>query len=260
MSETTNPYSWGSFKNFISNNFIIIIILTIFLIVGFLSGSLWTENKMLKTGSADSPADVVPREAAQPQAPSGPSETQLSKVPQISKDDHVRGGANPKITLFEYSDFECPFCNRFHPTMMQIVEEYGDDVAWVYRHYPLGFHPLAQKAAEASECVAKLGGNDAFWEYADILFENMSDGKPDALAEESLLAAATSAGVSSQQVKSCLDSDEMAEKVKAQSQAGGAAGVSGTPGTIIVTQDGQYDFIPGALPLPQVKEMLDQYL
>lgn len=91
-------------------------------------------------------------------------------VPVTAK-DHIRGDINKaKLVLVEYSDFECPFCTRFHSTMVQVIKDYNGQVAWVYRHYPLSFHPTAQPAAEASECVTKVGGNDAFWKFADQAF------------------------------------------------------------------------------------------
>lgn len=98
--------------------------------------------------------------------------SEVANIPAVSADDHYRGNKDAKIVLVEYSDHECPFCEMFHPTMTQLLDEYGDDVAWVYRNYPLSFHTFAQKAAEAAECVADIGGNDAYWEYTDMLFSN----------------------------------------------------------------------------------------
>lgn len=87
--------------------------------------------------------------------------------------DNYKGSENPEIAIIEYSDFECPFCSRVHGTLDQIAEE-NDNVAWAYRHLPLGFHPQALPAAIASECVAREEGNDAFWVFADNLFADQS--------------------------------------------------------------------------------------
>lgn len=85
--------------------------------------------------------------------------------------DHIRGNAKASIAIIEYSDFECPFCQRVHPTFKQIISSsYGDKIMWVYRFFPLSFHPHAQKAAEAAQCAYEQGGNDMFWNYADALF------------------------------------------------------------------------------------------
>lgn len=255
-----SPYSLQSFVEFVTNNFAVIFIALLFFLGGFFSGSLWTENNMLKNGTVgvagnDLGAGTVPDAAA----PQGPTADQLKKIPPVTKDDYIQGNANAEIVLVEYSDFECPFCARFHPTMVQIKKEYGDKVAWVYRHYPLPFHPNAQKAAEASECIAQQKGQNGFWDWADKITEKQNElgGK---LSPEAITQVAQSTGVNMDSFKKCLDSGEMASRVKAQMDAGSAAGISGTPGTIIVTKNGDYELIPGALPIEQVKPMLDKYL
>lgn len=97
---------------------------------------------------------------------------QADNVPPVTDDDHIFGDKDAPVKIVEYSDFECPFCASVHPTLKQLVVDYDGDVAWVYRHYPLDFHPNAQPAAEASECIAELGGNDEFWEFSDYIFAN----------------------------------------------------------------------------------------
>ncbi len=169
--------------------------------------------------------------------------------------------------MIEYSDFECPFCNKFHPTMLDVMEKYGDKVAWVYRHFPLSFHPNAQPLAEASECVAAYGSEDAFWKFSDSVYEKMADGsiygtnkEAQKVSPEMIVSLAGAAGANTTKVKACIDSKEMSKKVK-DSQAGGtSAGISGTPGTIIISKKGGFELVPGAVPFAQVETMLEKHL
>ena len=97
----------------------------------------------------------------------------VGKLEKLKDSDHIRGDKGAQAYLIEYSDFECPFCVRFHPTAQQLKDEYGNDLAWVYRHYPLDqLHPQARPAALASECVAEIGGEEAFWKFADEVFSS----------------------------------------------------------------------------------------
>ena len=105
--------------------------------------------------------------------PTVPAPTIAREPAQVTNDDWVRGDLKKaKVVLVEYSDFECPFCGRHHPTMQSLMNTYGDDIAWVYRHFPLSFHPQAMPAALASECVGEQLGDDGFWAFGDRLFEN----------------------------------------------------------------------------------------
>lgn len=216
--------------------------LVVALIIGaFFLGSLTNKVATLEKGSSPTIAAGNAKQApsAGNPAPSAPAQ----KVKSVGAADHIRGNKNAKITLIEYSDFECPFCKRFEPTLQELLKTYGDKIRLVFRHYPLPFHPNAQKEAEASECVAELGGNDAFWKYNDAIFERTtSNGTGFALDQLGPLAAEL--GVNQQQFQSCLDSGKYAKLVKDSITEGQGAGVNGTPTTFV---NGQ--IAVGALPV-----------
>ncbi len=89
----------------------------------------------------------------------------------LTSTDHINGYANAPIVIVEYSDSDCSYCKTFHATIHQLQNNYGNQVAWVYRHYPLdSLHPKARMEAEATECVAKLSDNTTFWKYLDSMF------------------------------------------------------------------------------------------
>lgn len=165
-----------------------------------------------------------------------------------TNEDHVRGDLKKaEVVIIEYSDFECPFCERHHPTMLQIMEEYGDKVAWVYRHFPLSFHPEAEPSALASECASEQG---KFWEYADALFENQ-----DKLSSTYYSTLAGELGLNQGKFDDCLESKKYQAVVDAQTASGSAAGVSGTPATFI---NGQ--LVSGAVPFASLKTIIDAEL
>ncbi|MEK7649686.1 MAG: thioredoxin domain-containing protein [Patescibacteria group bacterium] len=180
---------------------------------------------------------------------------------EVNGDDHLRGNPDAAVKIVEYSDLECPFCKTFHKTMLQVMDEYGNDgrVAWVYRHLPLDqIHPKARKEAEASECAAKLGGNDAFWQYIDKIFEitPANNGLDHALLPQ----IAQDLGLDRAAFEACLSGGEFAQKISDQMQDAAAAGAQGTPYSVIITKDGKTIPINGALPYPSVKAMIDQAL
>ena len=178
--------------------------------------------------------------------------------PVSAKDDHIYGDPNAPISLVEYSDYECPFCKRFHPTAKQLVDNNPGKVNWVYRYFPLQFHnPGAQKEAEAAECAAELGGNDAFWRYTDTIYERTtSNGKGFPIAN--LVPLAKEIGLDTDTFKTCLDSGKMAKRVEQDLQNGAAAGVSGTPANILIKHaTGQVVVASGALPLVNLQTSLN---
>ena len=100
-------------------------------------------------------------------------------LPPITAEDHIYGNPDAEVKIVEYSDFECPYCKAFNPTLKRIVTESNGHVAWVYRHWPLHQHSLEKLIA--AECVAKLAGNDAFWKYGELLFGLLKTGDEDTL-------------------------------------------------------------------------------
>jgi len=143
--------------------------------------------------------------------------------------------------------------------MQQIIKDYGDKLAWVYRSYPLSFHQNAEKEAEAAECAAELGGNQAFWKYIDVIYERTtSNGTGFALNK--LAPLAKEVGLDENKFKQCLDSGKYAQYIAQVRADGQNAGIQGTPGTIIVAKDGRRGIIAGALPIEKVKEQINALL
>lgn len=178
-------------------------------------------------------------------------------IQPVSSDENIRGDLNTaEVVVVEFSDFDCPFCYRFHTTMQQIVNDYQGRVAWAYRHFPLdSLHPNARTKAEASECVADLGGNDAFWKFADIL---MDENRTVTVVD--LGKVAQEAGVSQSAFQTCLDEGKFKAKIDADLQDAVANGGRGTPYSVVLTRAGEQTPINGALPYEQVKTILDSIL
>lgn len=184
------------------------------------------------------------------------------KVRRVSAPrDHVYGNPNAPVSLIEYSDFECPFCKRFHATAKEIVDAYGGKVNWVYRHFPLAMHnPGAQKEAEASECVAQLGGNDAFWKFANAIYaRTKSNGNGFPL--DQLVPLGKEIGLDEKQLKECIDAAKYALRVQEDLKEGIQIGITGTPANFLLRNDtGEVILKVGAQPSDTIKPDIDKLL
>lgn len=235
-----------------------------------ISISILMHGGIIKVGGARTVGSAAP---AQPtaQAPAAPNqlppEPVAGPVEPLKAEDHVRGDRKARILLFEYSDLECPFCKRFHPTAKQVVDEYErssssnkGQVAWVYRHFPLDqIHSKADKEAEAVECAKDQGGEDAFWKMTDKIFEVTPSNN--GLNLDDLPKLAGEVGLNSSTLKTCLDAGKYAAHVEADYQGGIKAGITGTPGNILLdTKTKKTKLIPGALPFEQFKQAIDAML
>lgn len=175
--------------------------------------------------------------------------------------DHVKGNPDAEVSLIEYSDFRCPYCKKFHPTLQQVVEKYQGKVNWVYRHFPLSMHnPHATKMAEASECANELGGNDYFWKFTDALYLQPK-GNNKSVSTEQLVAVGKKLGLDVKPFKLCINNARHAQRVLADIEEGQRIGVTGTPATIIRNNvTGNVLVKSGAVPLDTVVEAIDQLL
>lgn len=175
-------------------------------------------------------------------------------VRPVTDDDHIRGNPSAPITIVEYSDYECPFCSRFHPTLARILEDFPNDVRWVYRHFPLSqIHSSAREASVASECAASLGGNDIFWEFSDRLFANQQN-----LNTSLYRQIASDLNISTDAFNACLSSKEASDAVDADLQDATASGGRGTPYSVIIGPDGKGTPVSGALPYEQIAAFIGQ--
>ena len=162
----------------------------------------------------------------------------LENIKPVTAEDHIRGNPNAPVMIVEYSDFDCPYCKTFHLTMQKLIEEYGPSgkVAWTYRHLPLpSLHPSAPYIAGASECVAELGGNEAFWKFADMVFGERG---PNELTNVSQLPDyAEDAGVERAAYEECVKENRHMDKVDADASDAVAIGARGTPYSVILMGD-----------------------
>ena len=175
--------------------------------------------------------------------------------------DHIYGSPDALVSLIEYSDFECPFCKRFHPNPKVLVDGSEGQVNWIYRHFPLEFHnPLAQLEAEASECASEQGGNDAFWQYADLIYER-TNSNGNGLSPDALVPMAQEIGLDEKAFDACLESGRMRTRVQEDVVEGGKIGISGTPGNIIINNEtGEAIPAAGALPTETLQKIVDSLL
>jgi protein-disulfide isomerase len=158
-----------------------------------------------------------------------------------------RGPARAPVEIIEFSDFQCPFCLRAHPTVAQVLNAYGDRVRFVYRNYPLPNHPNAWPAAEAAACAGEQG---KFWEYHDRLFDNQSK-----LGEADLKQHAAALALDTAKFDACVDAHKYKKDIDADVAAGEEAGVSGTPAFFINGRE-----LSGAQPFEAFKRVIDEEL
>ena len=157
------------------------------------------------------------------------------------------GPKDAPVTIVEFTDLQCPFCEKTESTLKELRGKYGDKIRVVHMDYPLPFHSHALDAAKAAHCANEQG---KFWPYRDALFANQSK-----LAPADLKATAQSLGMNSAKFDACFASTKYDSQIKADQAAGEKVGVDGTPAFFI---DGRP--LTGAQPTPKFEEIIDDEL
>lgn len=213
-------------------------------LLGFLATTIATSLKTENTQAEPAPTAGLNDGTNGNNNPSKPTKINFT----IKDSDHLRGNKKAPITIVEYSDFQCPYCAKFHETLNKVMKNYDGKVKWVYRHFPLTkLHPHAVAAAQASECASEQG---KFWEYADELYANQAS-----INKDYLKKAAEDIGLNTNKFNTCIDSGKYKDKVQADLKAGENYGVSGTPGSFLNGEE-----LGGAAPYEKLKAKIDNLL
>ncbi len=256
-SPMANNYSLSAMLSFINNNFLLLVLGGGLFLFGFVFGSMWKENQTLRAGGGSGSVAQQPA-AQQQQAPPEAAPLSDADWKEIQKDPvMVIGNKNAKITMVEFTDYQCPFCGRYYTdTHKQLVEDYvkSGKMKIVLRDQPLSFHPNANSAAQLVRCTAEQGKAE---QMHDQLFTNQAIWTP--LSGDALFAKyaelANAAGANGDKAVSCVKSDKYKKATEADSTLAQRVGAGGTPTFFIEKEP-----LVGAQPLASFKAKIDQKL
>ena len=190
---------------------------------------------MSRTSGTNAPA------AQQNSANSGANPVQQTRAPQPgAANPWSKGGTTARVTLEEFSDFQCPACGGLEPGLRRVVNDYGDRVRLVFRSFPLAMHKYAFQASRASEAAGQQG---KFWEMHDMLYDNQKEWSDSMEPRVQFDSYATRLGLDVQRFKADMERQDLADRIKADYARGMSLGVKGTP---TVYLNGR-ELVPGKL-------------
>ncbi len=153
--------------------------------------------------------------------------------PVNPKHDHIYGNPDATVSVIEFSDFECPYCRKIHPTLKRLVDDSKGTINWVFRHMPADFHqPDAQQEAEAAECAASLAGNDGFWRFSEKIFQLPRRNKLN--RQDLIRQAASRSNLDADALMECLEQGRFKEKVTKNLEEAKRLELAGTPANILL--------------------------
>lgn len=150
----------------------------------------------------------------------------MSLKPSVSKNDHIQGNPNAELVIVEYGDYQCPYCGAAYPVLKELMNEFGNEIRFVFRNFPLSeMHPYAKPAAMAAEAAGMQG---KFWEMHDAIYEHQQN-----LSKSLLIEITEQLHLNMDQFKEDIQSSELAEKIDSDFESGVISGVNGTPSFFI---------------------------
>lgn len=245
------------------NGYLVTTLIIFALLLGMLTNKVLFQENELRLAKQAATAQAATAKAAAPQAV--PTEDTTPKKVSVDNDP-VLGNANAKVTLIEFSDYECPFCKRYFDQTYELIKKaYVDTgkVKIVFRDLPLNFHANAPKEAQAAECAREQGGDSAYFTYHDEIFKRTTSNGT-GLALDQLSIIANELGLNGTALQSCLDLEKYKTEVDKDIKDAGTVGATGTPtffvgkssstGTILGTK------LVGAQPFSEFKRVIDAEL
>lgn len=211
------------------------ILVILLLGASFLIGSLFTQLKTLQGGKQEEVptaiAEATPIVRERAQAEPGEIVLGAEDLAKVEKGEIVKGSPNAPITIVEFSEYQCPFCAQYvEGAYVQLWAEYGNQIRYIFRDYPLPFHQHAQKASEAARCAGDQGD---YWGYHDLLFAGQSQWSAQSTVDDVFEGYAKELGLNTSQFSDCLSQGKFTQAVKNDFALGQRVGVSGTPSFFI---------------------------
>jgi protein-disulfide isomerase len=183
-----------------------------------------------------------------------------ARIRPVDETDFIKGNPNAPILIVEYSDYDCPFCKMFHETMNRIMNEYGvtGKVGWVYRQFPLTeLHPNSARISRNALCIGQLAGNEAFWRFSDLVFQERNNTEPTNITR--LPDYAERLGVKQEDLFRCLQDEATEKRLLRDIEDAVNVGFKSTPHSFVIVGN-QIAPIEGAQPYEAIKSIIDSLI
>ncbi len=184
-------------------------------------------------------------------------QTPQGNLEKVGSSAYTTGNTQAAVTLIEYSDFECPSCQRMHPVFQRLLKQYGKDIRFVESMFPLPVYINAKIEAVGFLCAGKIGGQGIYWRYTDEIFKRtagIEGGEGFALGK--LIPLSKELGISETSFMKCLDTGEMTSRVQQEKLTGETAGVSQLPALFIIDKKNHVTLLSGEQSLPTLQVIL----